>query len=228
MAKVLGFAEKEKREIRFMIGANLAAARRNAGLTQTDVMQAVWGVKNNRNRISEIENGKRDLTIFDLLIFQDLYKQSMDYILGLSTEPEVDMLAGTVNHIVHQSEQLIRHLSTEFADSLVVHMKSICKNDQVALVDRVKELCNTVKSDYADGRASVDAMNLANSVLHIIRHIEVKMARQQMAIDTQMTQVKERIDKQDGHRMMKDLDKGYQFSLPLPNPSVVDAEWVDA
>lgn len=228
MAKVLGFTEKEKREIRFMIGANLAAARRNAGLTQTDVMQAVWGVKNNRNRISEIENGKRDLTIFDLLIFQDLYKQSMDYILGLSTEPEVDMLAGTVNHIVHQSEQLIRHLSTEFADSLVVHMKSICKNDQVALVDRVKELCNTVKSDYADGRASVDAMNLANSVLHIIRHIEVKMARQQMAIDTQMTQVKERIDKQDGHRMMKDLDKGYQFSLPLPNPSVVDAEWVDA
>ncbi|MFP3490463.1 hypothetical protein R0K20_22960, partial [Staphylococcus sp. SIMBA_130] len=82
-------------------------------------------VSNNRNRISEIENGKKNLTLIDLLIFQDLYGQSLDYICGLSIEPEIDILAGTVNHVVTQSHAIIEMMTAELASVVVDHMKSI-------------------------------------------------------------------------------------------------------
>ena len=49
VAKRLGYTKRDIKSINITIGLNLAAARRNAGMTQTDVMQAVWGVSNNRN-----------------------------------------------------------------------------------------------------------------------------------------------------------------------------------
>ena len=56
--KRLGFTDKQIKQIRVTVGRNLAAARKNAGMTQAEVMRIVWNVDNNRNRISEIENGK--------------------------------------------------------------------------------------------------------------------------------------------------------------------------
>ena len=98
MAKTIEFTERDLVNIRIIIGANLKAARLNAGLTQTGVMNAIYGVSNNRNRISEVETGrKKEITVTELLKFQELYGQSLDYICGLSTEPEMDMLAGSVN-----------------------------------------------------------------------------------------------------------------------------------
>ena len=83
----------------------MAAARKNAGMTQAEVMRIVWNVDNNRNHISEIENGNKDLTLTDLLIFQNLYNQSLDYICGLSVEPELDMLE--VAHAKHNPYNLV-------------------------------------------------------------------------------------------------------------------------
>lgn len=218
MGKRLGYTEKQKNEIRVVVGKNLAAARKNAGMSQTDVMIALWGVDNNRNRISEIENGKKNLDLYDLLIFQNLYGQSMDYILGLSTEPEVDMLAGTVNHVVTQSRSLVEEMTAKFADVMVNHMKAICKNDHETLVSAAKALCDIVKTDAKADHATDDAVNAANYMMQVIRHIEGKMAKQAMQVETQMMQIAEKLDQSDGHRMLKDIDNHYQFSLELPKP----------
>ncbi|WP_230656900.1 helix-turn-helix domain-containing protein [Psychrobacter sp. I-STPA10] len=218
MGKRLGFTQRQKQDIRITIGSNLAAARRNAGMSQTDVMRAVWGVSNNRNRISEIENGKKDLSLLDLLIFQELYGQSLDYICGLSTEPEVDMLAGTVNHVVNQSKNLIELMTSELSEVVVNHLKTICQNDHEALVNQAKVLCQSVK----EGQSIDESINAANALLQVIKHIEVKQARQQLAIDTQMMQIKERIDKQDRHKLLSEIDGHYQYSLPLPKPIMAE------
>jgi len=222
VAKRSGYTRRDIKNINVTVGLNLAAARRNAGMSQTEVMQAVWGVSNNRNRISEIENGKKDLTLIDLLIFQDLYGQSLDYICGLSTEPEIDMLAGTVNHVVNQSHALIEMLTGNVADVIVSHVKSICKNDHAALLDASKRLCSIVREEHKADSASVETVVAASTVMRVVRSIEVKQARQAQAIDTQMMQITERVDREDRHRLLKDRDRHYQYSIPLPKPSMIE------
>lgn len=225
MAKRLGYTKRDVKNINVTIGLNLAAARRNAGMTQTEVMQAVWGVSNNRNRISEIENGKKDLTLIDLLIFQNLYGQSLDYICGLSTEPEVDMLAGTVNHVVNQSRKLIEMLTAELASVMVSHVKSIAKDDTEALIDKVNNLIDSMQKNI-DPRSDeyITLMQHMNDVRQVLRHIDVKKARQTQAVDMQMTQIAERVDKEDKHRILCDIDKHYQYSIPLIAPEELDEE----
>lgn len=221
--KRLGFTDKQLKQIRIVIGKNLAAARRNAGMTQAEVMSKVWGVENTRNRISEIENGKKDLTLVDLLIFQYLYGQSLDYICGLSAEPELDMLASTVNHVVNQSRGMVEHLTQELATSLVEHIKAISKNDHEALLEESKALCGAIIDSKLNNPIVTE--RLAN-LMRTVRRIESKQARQAMAVETHMMQVKQRLDKEDKHIMLSDLDCDYQYSLPLAEPVYSDEEMV--
>ena len=44
--KRLGFTDKQLKQIRVTVGRNLAAARKNAGMTQAEVMRIVWNVDN--------------------------------------------------------------------------------------------------------------------------------------------------------------------------------------
>lgn len=221
MAKRLGFTKRDLKSINVTIGLNLAAARRNAGMSQTEVMQAVWGVSNNRNRISEIENGKHNLSLADILIFQDLYGQSLDYICGLSCEPELDMLAGTVNHVVNQSKSMIELLTTELASVMVTHVKSICKNDHEALLASAKRLCQTAKIDSSNTVVGSPIYQAIGDVMQVIRDIEVKQARQVQAVDMQMAQILDRVDKEDRHRLLKDRDQHYQYSIQLLKPKTL-------
>ena len=222
MAKRLGYTKRDIKSINATIGLNLRAARHNAGMTQTQVMEAVWGVSNSRNRISEIENGRKDLTLVDLLIFQNLYGQSLDYICGLSTEPEVDMLAGTVNHVVNQSHSLIEMMVGEMAGVLVGHMKSINENDHAALLLEAKGLCGALGKEQSNRKAGEPVAYALNRLMCVVRKIEVDQARKLNAVDMQMAQITERIDKQDGHLLLKDRDQHYQYSMQLPMPEELD------
>lgn len=224
MTKRSGYTKRDIKNINIIIGKNLKEARKNAGMSQTDVMRIVWGVSNNRNRISEIENGKKSLSLIDLLIFQDLYSQSLDYICGLSVEPEVDMLAGTVNHIVNQSQSMIESMTTEFAGVMVNHMKSICINDHESLITSAQTLCTAIQHEYKDRKFSQKIGQATSDMMRIVRNIEVKQSLQLMAVDMQMLQIAERANNGDSHQLIKDRDKNYQYSIPLPKPEMIDEE----
>ncbi len=222
MAKQTGYTKRDIKRINVIMGANLKAARKNAGMTQTDVMKEIWGVSNSRNRISEIENGKKDLSVVDLLVFQRIYGQSVDYICGLSCEPEVDMLAGTVNHIVSLSHNLIETVTTKFSEVLVEHMKAVCKSDHEALLARSQTLCNAVKAAYPERDVSPSVGRATNDVMQVMRVIEVKQKIQTKKVETQMVQIMERMDEQDGHRLIRDKDEPYQYSMALPCPDMMN------
>ncbi|HBH34758.1 MAG TPA: XRE family transcriptional regulator, partial [Psychrobacter sp.] len=66
----------------------------------------------------------------------------------------------------------------------------------------------------------------AESLMSTIRKIESKQARQIMAVETQMMQIKQRLDKEDKHIMLSDLDCDYQYSLPLSEPVYSDEEMI--
>lgn len=220
MEKKLGFTLKQKKEIKATLGINLAAARRNIGMSQSDVMKILWGVDNNRNRISEIENGKKDLTICDLLLFQELYGQSLDYLCGLSTEPEVDMLAGMVNNIVTQSRSLTDFLASEIASVVTDQMKAICKSDYVALVNEVKNLCKIINQDAMEGKATEEAVASTKNAMHVIRHIEVKQTRQQQGVIAQTEKLRERLLEPNEIPLFRTIDSHYSYNNTLPKFSM--------
>ena len=42
--KKIKYSPRDIKNINVIVGLNLAAARRNAGMSQTEVMEAIWGV----------------------------------------------------------------------------------------------------------------------------------------------------------------------------------------
>ena len=221
MIERVSYTKRDIEDINKIVGLNLRAARYNAGLSMKEVMQAIWGVTKNKNRLSEIENGKKNLTLVDMLLFQELYGQSLDYMCGLSVEPEVDALAGTVNHVVRQSHSMIESLTLDMANVLINHVKSISQDDTLALLETAKQLCSVIKVEL-DGKIPSPHLSKALRANNdVIRSIESKQTRQQMAVKTQMAQCCDAVD-QVGHQLMKDRRSNYQFSLPLPKPHIGD------
>lgn len=220
--KRISYTKRDIADINRIVGHNLRKARDSEGIRVSDAMWAIYGVTNNRNRISEIENGHKNLTLIDMLMFQELYGKSLDYLCGLSVEPEVDMLAGTVNHVVNQSQSMIERLTLQVAEVLVGHVKSVSKDNSVALVDCAKNLCGVIK-DELDGRLPSPHLSKAlRETLDTLRAIEAEQERERRAVETQMVQRCERMDKEDGHLLLSDRKKSYQFSLPLPKPHIID------
>ncbi|MDO5769965.1 MAG: helix-turn-helix transcriptional regulator [Psychrobacter sp.] len=220
MSKKVEFTPKEKDNFLSMLGNNLKIARKAASMSQTDVMRILWGVENNRNRICEIETGKKDISVLDFMLLQDLYKVSADYLLGLSVEYEVDALAGTVNHIVNQSTGLIEQMTSEFSKVLVNHLKKVSKGDNEALLEASKRLWSAIFKYIPSEDIPTDVAQAMSEVASVIRHIEISKARQQMQVETQMMQIKERMDKQDKHMMISDLPRINCLSNQLPLPMI--------
>lgn len=222
MIERLIYTKRDVEDINKIVGLNLRAARNNSDLSMSDVMQAIWGVSKNKNRLSEIETGKKNLTLVDMLLFQELYGQSLDFMCGLSVEPEVDALAGTVNHVFKQSHSMIEMLTQDMASVLVNHVKSIAKDDTLALLDSAKQLCTVIKTELDGKLPSPQLSKALRDTSDVIRCIDKKQTRQEMAVKTQMTQCCERVDKNDGHHLMRDRRRNYQFSLPLPKPRILN------
>lgn len=212
-----GYSRQQEQEIKKIIGKNLRAARDNAGMTQEEVSKIIWKT-NNRNRISEIENGKVNLSAMDLLMFSNLYGQSIDYICGLSIEPEIDALAGTVNHIVAQSKSMVDHLATQLATVLTTGLKDACKSDMVALLDGANKLCAVIKDERDMHDMPYTVGCALNNVLYTIKHIEQKQIMTDRAVRTQISEHIERMSEDSNHSMITDIKRSHQYSMPLPPP----------
>ncbi|MDC5399276.1 helix-turn-helix domain-containing protein, partial [Acinetobacter baumannii] len=105
-----------------VIGNNLRVARQNAGYTQSQVMDITWD-KKNRNRISDIENGKVTIDIYTFLILVDLYGQSVDFILGRSCEPINDVKAAFVNNVKLNTHKFIQPIIDSMTEVVVNNIK---------------------------------------------------------------------------------------------------------
>lgn len=217
------FTKRDIQDINKIVGLNLARARDNSGMSMSEVMEAIWGVTNNKNRICEIERGKKNLTLVDMLLFQELYGYSLDYLCGLSVEPEVDSLAGTVNHAYNQSQKMIDMLTENMAGVLVSHIKSVAKDDSLALLDSAKSLIAAVQGELGGKVPSIALSKALRETSDTVRSIETAQKKQQLAVKTQMEQRCSRIDKQDKHHMMIDKRRNYQYSIPLPKPHISDS-----
>lgn len=75
-------AKQSDLETRAMIGRKLALARERSGMLQHEVAIELFGIAQ-KNRISEMENGKTLPDAELLQVMCSLYRVSVDWVLGL-------------------------------------------------------------------------------------------------------------------------------------------------
>lgn len=211
----------QQAQIKKLLGRNLKIARENAGLSQTDVMTALWGNNKNRNRISEIENGHTEIDMFVFLLLVNLYGQSADYVLGRSCEPINDILAAHINNVRLNTKHYLEPIIDAMTASVVEAIGKIDKDEHLVLVDRAKNLVayllehgKSLKKDYP----VLHQMLLG--VEQSVRTIGVNEAKRQRQMQAQLDDIAKRHD--EGHLLFDDLHKSVQYTLPLPEPMGVE------
>lgn len=213
-----------------VIGNNLRVARQNAGYTQSQVMDMIWDDKKNRNRISEIENGKVTIDIYTFLILVDLYGQSVDFILGRSCEPINDVMAASVNNVKLNLQKYLEPIFEKATETVIEHIKSIDKDDNLELL----KVCDDIGHyTFANGlklaQDNPELYKLLHNLMNVTRKIRINEAKRERQMYAQLEAIEHRHDKEDGHLLMSDLLRKQQYTLPLPEPrssvvSVKDGE----
>lgn len=218
--ELLNFDIGESMFLKKMIGSNLKSERANLQLTYTQVSTAIWGdtKSGSRSKICGIEAGNRALSVMELLAFQRLYGFSIDYICGLSTESEPDVMSGTVNQVANRIQGLVENLTAEITSVVASNLKPTNKNDSQALLASAKLMCSQLAAEINKGNKDLpkELIESTRRTMFIIKKIEAEAERQDKQISMQVTQIKDRLDKEDRHIMQRDLKKPYQqYSLPL-------------
>lgn len=198
--------ERMGEQQRKMIGKNLAVARKLAGLNQIEVMERVWKRTDNKNRISELENGAVALSLDVLIQLCLLYGISADYILGFSVEPELDLNAGRAGHLYNHMKALVEDMTKALCITAAKNMEAMPRPQATALADHARHTCQEaakVLHLLPESCQHLRAAILAQ--LEALRTFDRSVALQVRAMENAVMGIMERDDLEDGHQLLADL-----------------------
>ncbi|MDO4440558.1 MAG: helix-turn-helix domain-containing protein [Moraxella sp.] len=222
------YTPRQRDDIKKLLGKNLRIARENAGLSQSDVMQRLWGDCKRRNRISEIENGHAEIDLFQFLLFLDLYGQSADYILGRSCEPINDILAAHINNIRLHTKSYLEPIVEQMTACVVGHLTKVDKDEHLMLIDRAKNLSFYLMQHGKELKQDYPVLHqMLLGIEQSVRIIGVNEARRQNQMQAQLDAIAQRHDADDGHMLLSDLGRATQYTLPFPEPETCVIEVSD-
>lgn len=111
----------EGSELRKIIGSRLAIARQRAGLSQAQVAQQV---KLPRPSITEIEAGRRRVSVEEMVVFASLYEVDMNWLAGEGAE-QVDPVRDKLQLAARQ----VANLKSEDLDKVIDLLTSLKNKD---------------------------------------------------------------------------------------------------
>lgn len=216
------YSDKQKRDINWLLGNNLREARKNAGMSQTDVYNAIGLTK---NRLSEIENGHVTIDIYLFLMLLDLYGQSSDYILGRSCEPINDVLASSVNSVRLNTYKYIEPLIAAMTECTISQLQKIDPDNHQALLTVCEKIAPVmIQNGVALYEAFPKVYEILSEVAKLRRNIGINEAKRQQQMHAQLDAINQRHDKEDGHMLLDDLTVMHQYTLPLPKAENIIVE----
>lgn len=129
--------EKQKR----VLAANLKAARLTAGLTMDGASEIIYGSgKSKKNRLSEYENGESLPNVILLIRMSQAYDVSLDYLVGMSSEPDRDVDSAHAAKIMAVMQQAGQRMMKTLSDNLAKISRKAPKSAVCALVDEVRSV----------------------------------------------------------------------------------------
>lgn len=180
-------AKRTDFEKRVMIGRKLALARERTGLRQDEVAIELFGVEQ-KNRISEMENGKTLPDAELLQVMCSLYHCSVDWVLGFTINPELnetesvagilfnglgDLLAENLNAVTSQMALLCaKHIASyppalqvrllECSKAVAKKLISLERDQQEKIQNELIDLMQTIKE--CDKDRAIQFTNLAKGI----------------------------------------------------------------
>ena len=138
-------AKQSDLETRAMIGRKLALARERSGTLQHEVAIELFGVAQ-KNRISEMENGKTLPDAELLQVMCSLYRVSVDWVLGFTINPELnetESVAGVLfNSVGDILSENLNAVAAQMSMLCAKHIASFPKPLTIQLLEQAKTVVN--------------------------------------------------------------------------------------
>ena len=138
-------AKQSDLETRAMIGRKLALARERSGVLQHEVAIELFGVAQ-KNRISEMENGKTLPDAELLQVMCSLYRVAVDWVLGFTINPELnetESVAGVLfNSVGDILSENLNAVAAQMSMLCAKHIASFPKPLTIQLLEQAKTVVN--------------------------------------------------------------------------------------
>ena len=200
-------AKRSDLETRAMIGRKLALARERSGMLQHKVALKLFGVEQ-KNRISEMENGKTLPDAELLQVMCSLYRVSVDWVLGFTINPELnetESVAGVLfNSVGDILSENLNALTAQMSLLCAKHISSFPKPLTLQLLDSAKTVVNQYLLDQG---ANPKLQPVMIELIQIIKECEKDRAIQFNYLAKGLDDIFERDEGDVQEKILLDLKK---------------------
>ena len=225
-------AKKSDLETRALIGRKLALARERSGMLQHEVAIELFGVEQ-KNRISEMENGKTLPDAELLLVMCRLYRVSVDWVLGFTINPELnetESVAGVLfNSVGDILSENLNAVAAQVSMLCAKHIASFPKPLMIQLLEKSKNAVNQYLLDQDSNEKLQPAMI---ELIQTIKACEKDRAVQFNYLAKGLDDIFERDENNVQEKILLDLKKSNktrfaQTTLPKDGESVRQLDFLD-
>lgn len=225
-------AKKSDLETRALIGRKLALARERSGMLQHEVAIQLFGVEQ-KNRISEMENGKTLPDAELLLVMCRLYRVSVDWVLGFTINPELnetESVAGVLfNSVGDILSDNLNAVAAQVSMLCAKHIASFPKPLMVQLLENAKTAVNQYLLDQ-DSNEKLQPVMI--ELIQTIKECEKNRAVQFNYLAKGLDDIFERDENNVQEKILLDLKKSNktrfaQTTLPKDGESVRQLDFLD-
>ena len=225
-------AKKSDLETRALIGRKLALARERSGMLQHEVAIELFGVEQ-KNRISEMENGKTLPDAELLLVMCRLYRVSVDWVLGFTINPELnetESVAGVLFNSV--GDILSDNLNAVAAQVSMLCAKHIASFPKPLMVQLLENSKNAVNRYLLDQDSNEKLQPVMIELIQTIKACEKDRAVQFNYLAKGLDDIFERDENNVQEKILLDLKKSNktrfaQTTLPKDGDSIRQLDFLD-
>lgn len=225
-------AKKSDLETRVLIGRKLALARERSGMLQHEVAIELFGVEQ-KNRISEMENGKTLPDAELLLVMCRLYRVSVDWVLGFTINPELnetESVAGVLFNSV--GDILSENLNAVAAQVSMLCAKHIASFPKPLMIQLLENSKNAVNQYLLDQDSNEKLQPVMIELIQTIKACEKDRAVQFNYLAKGLDDIFERDENNVQEKILLDLKKSNktrfaQTTLPKDGESVRQLDFLD-
>lgn len=225
-------AKKSDLETRALIGRKLALARERSGMLQHEVAIELFDVEQ-KNRTSEMENGKTLPDAELLLVMCRLYRVSVDWVLGFTINPELnetESVAGVLFNSV--GDILSENLNAVAAQVSMLCAKHIASFPKPLMIQLLENSKNAVNQYLLDQDSNEKLQPVMIELIQTIKACEKDRAVQFNYLAKGLDDIFERDENNVQEKILLDLKKSNktrfaQTTLPKDGESVRQLDFLD-
>nr|WP_314367294.1 XRE family transcriptional regulator [uncultured Acinetobacter sp.] len=177
-----------------VVGENCRRAREWCGMNRTDAMQSIFNYRDEKatNRICEIENGHKSVSVAVLYKMCLTYQCSADFLLGISNEIEPNLAASQNGLIVESMRSTGLEIADRISETLTKQMSYLPKFQGELLASSAKHVYQKVTKyshDLAFTGSYPDLIDAASQLNSHIKAFEITVAKYMRFIEMNAMQV---------------------------------------